>query len=100
MNWDTIQKLPIKSRLNYELKKERKKKRKEEKKLTAFAAFVAPISTLLDLVADLLCRQAFLSALAPEQTAVLVLLQLFFRGEKIMNDFSKTHELKRNIWDV
>jgi hypothetical protein len=31
MNWDAIQKLSIKSRLNYELKKERKK-RKEEKK--------------------------------------------------------------------
>jgi hypothetical protein len=77
MNWDKIQKLPIKSRLNYELKKE-KKRRKEEKKLTAFAAFVAPISTLLDLVADLLCRQAFLFVLAPEQAAVLVLLQLFF----------------------
>jgi hypothetical protein len=51
---------------------------KKKKKLTAFAAFVAPVSTLLDLVADLLRWEAFLSVLAPEQAPVLVLLQLFF----------------------
>jgi hypothetical protein len=63
-------------------------------KPTAFAAFVAPISTLLDLVADLLRREAFLSVLAPEQAAVLFLLQLFFRGEKQSPILAKPMSLK------
>jgi hypothetical protein len=99
MNWDTIQKLPIKSRLNYELKKERKKRKRRKE-------------------TNRICRLCFShqhtagSCRRPSSPAGIsfrpctrtdsrsCLASALFQRRKIMNDFSKTHELKRNIWDV